>query len=650
MRYANLVAVSLALCIIMIVIIVFSWYASAYESRSIPKLYGRDFNQKSLGSAIQTEAFKREDILPVYGGSELMATGNSLRPDVFFSNHWGGFHVFLTAMPGSNALIFLQNIAALGTSIRGKRLVISITPSPVFGSNFPSEYYSGNFSRLHVFRFILSDAISFDLKRDAARRMLEYPQTLRGDELLDIALNSLADESPWHRVLYYLILPLARLETSVLSLQDHWRTIEYLRQGVADSDAPLKQPADIEWSSLSEQAEQESRRAAVLNPFGFDDDFWRSEMELWESLGKRRVDWDERTFLDHLKQSTEWTDLDLLLRGLDELGAEPLILAAPLPGEFLDYLGVSPSLRFAYYRKLRAAVGSSGSRLVDFEDRDGDTSFLYDFYSHPSNKGLVAYDRALAAFYHGRLEDLGASAAVEPPPSPLAYWRLDETTGAVAHDAAGEHDGIYDAVRLGQPGPGQGQTNVAPEFDGWRSRVVTDESFDFAGRTPFSYEVWAYPEIADGSFRRVLSKDAYFGGANHGWALALHQDWLTFARHDAQGEGSVILAQSLPRFRWSHIVGTYDGMHMRLYRNGRVAGAAESSANLPDLSIPLTIGALGKQAEVFQGRISGVAIYDRALSDLDVGALFRARLAADQIPNSCPETVALEPSLDCRPP
>ena len=35
---------------------------------------------------------------------------------------------------------------------------------------------------------------------------------------------------------------------------------------------------------------------------------------------------------------------------------------------------------------------------------------------------------------------------------PIAYWRLQETSGTIAHDIAGSHNGSFTNVVLGQPG------------------------------------------------------------------------------------------------------------------------------------------------------------------------------------------------------
>jgi hypothetical protein len=57
---------------------------------------------------------------------------------------------------------------------------------------------------------------------------------------------------------------------------------------------------------------------------------------------------------------------------------------------------------------------------------------------------------------------------------PLAYWRLNETTGSVAYDYMSGHDGTYSNVTLGVQGVVTGDTNRAAEFNGTNSAVITD--------------------------------------------------------------------------------------------------------------------------------------------------------------------------------
>jgi D-alanine transfer protein len=66
----------------------------------------------------------------------------------------------------------------VGSELRGKKLIISISPTWFFKENVPVAYYDGNFSLLQAGELIYSRELSFDLKRDVARRMLKYPKEL----------------------------------------------------------------------------------------------------------------------------------------------------------------------------------------------------------------------------------------------------------------------------------------------------------------------------------------------------------------------------------------------------------------------------------------------------------------------------------------
>src|SRR4030095_15810336 len=59
-------------------------------------------------------------------------------------------------------------------------------------------------------------------------------------------------------------------------------------------------------------------------------------------------------FLETLARAHEWNDLELLLRGLRDLGVKPLLLSMPINGPYYDRIGVSPAARAAYYARLRA--------------------------------------------------------------------------------------------------------------------------------------------------------------------------------------------------------------------------------------------------------------------------------------------------------
>src|SRR5438067_665624 len=109
----------------------------------------------------------------------------------------------------------------------------------------------------------------------------------------------------------------------------------------------------------------------------------------------------DRQCLQLVRQSAEWTDLDLLLRGLAQLGARPIILSQPLAGAAFDQLRVRRSAREAYYDRFRRVTRPYGVPVIDFAEHDEDPFFVVNVRSHLSAKGWAYYDRALDAFFHG---------------------------------------------------------------------------------------------------------------------------------------------------------------------------------------------------------------------------------------------------------
>jgi D-alanine transfer protein len=149
------------------------------------------------------------------------------------------------------------------------------------------------------------------------------------------------------------------------------------------------------------QAEQEQARSSANNPFGFDNSYWARN---WQALIRppdRPPQSSDAEFSQSVQASPEWTDFDLLLRALRELGAQPLILSLPAHGTYYEYRGVSAEARVSgYYTRLEALGRRYNVQVEDFADHDRDRGFHRDRWSHPSAKGWVYIDQALDAFYH----------------------------------------------------------------------------------------------------------------------------------------------------------------------------------------------------------------------------------------------------------
>ena len=380
-------------------------YAQSVEARYVHALAPRLLSLNLTGDALQRVALRQPDLLLVYGSSELagreeMAKGvvDYTAPQVFRA-YPTGFAPFEVARYGVTSLIMAQDIAALGPDLRGKKVIISFTPTMFFSKRMSADAYAGLFSRLHANELAFSLQLSLATKQAAARRMLDYPAPLDKEPLLRFALERLAGGSPLDLALYYAVWPLGKLWTTVVELQDHWQTLSFVWAHPRLNPNVAHVPAVIDWAALMAKAEREQKAAANNNPYGVDNWIWRHQAR----PNTKSPPGPDQVSLERLGASAEWTDFDILLRVLTDLGARPLILSRPVNAVYWDALGISPAVDQAYYDRLHQAVEPYGMPVVDFQAYGEDKYFSMDAASHTSRKGWVVVDKAMDDFYHGVL-------------------------------------------------------------------------------------------------------------------------------------------------------------------------------------------------------------------------------------------------------
>jgi D-alanine transfer protein len=236
---------------------------------------------------------------------------------------------------------------------------------------------------------IFSRELSHDLKRDAARRMLEFPQSLEKSPALRFVLQRLAGDTFADRCEFTLLVPHWKIRRVIQRAQDALETTIYILQHRAELHAHIQHhPADLEWSSLLAEATQ---RAPGFRQF-------KETPEAGDGV--------DAAFLDNVTRAQEWIDFELLLRGMRELGAQPLLLSMPINGSYYDRVGVNPRNREVYTQHMRALAARYNMPLLDFAEHEQDPRFLADPHDHLSTEGWMYFDKALDAFYHDRMSRL----------------------------------------------------------------------------------------------------------------------------------------------------------------------------------------------------------------------------------------------------
>jgi D-alanine transfer protein len=308
---------------------------------------------------------------------------------LFFRRYPTDFEVCPVGKAGSTSLILLQKFAAVGSAMRGRKVAISISPSWFFSAEPHVRYYEGNFSVLQADELVFGSELSPELKRAATLRVLDYPQTTRRSALLDFAARHLVGNSLADRALYLAALPLGRLETALLRAQDDFQTVLFIHAQHRLRAEPHRRPQALDWDAMLARASRQD--AEPESPPDDDEIDARAERKLGTVL-----------FLKILAEAREWTDLELLLRELRELGAEPLLLTMPANPRYLQHLGVSRSARESYLTRLHALADRYSMPLVDFQEHEDDPNFLAGMHDHLSAEGWMFYNKALDDFYHRR--------------------------------------------------------------------------------------------------------------------------------------------------------------------------------------------------------------------------------------------------------
>jgi D-alanine transfer protein len=400
-RASHLIAAWIALVLVGTGLGAGTLYADRVENQYVHAYAWAFFHQKRQGLALQRAAFRQSDLLPMYGSSELPIP-DPFRAGRIFRLYPTGFNVFAVGGNGDEPILQLQMLAGIGPQLRNKRIVISLSPQLFLESRMPENAYAGNFSALHAYAFVVSD-LPAGLKQRVARRMLFYTETLK-DPLLNLAVQQLASTKPYAPVLTALIWPLARLQEGVLELQDHWATLQMIRNHPEVPPTVTYKPSALNWNMLAEHAATYAQAHADNNPFGINNQDWKGEWR--NAVAQQHHDMTDAEFTTKLEWTDGWNDLELLLWTLKAFGAKPLLVSMPLAGAYWDYRGVSADARRVLYDKLTEAANLQQVPLVIFREGEQDKFFLRDPGSHLSAKGWVSYSRVLDAFYHDRLDAL----------------------------------------------------------------------------------------------------------------------------------------------------------------------------------------------------------------------------------------------------
>ncbi|MBN1674285.1 MAG: zf-HC2 domain-containing protein [Kiritimatiellae bacterium] len=206
----------------------------------------------------------------------------------------------------------------------------------------------------------------------------------------------------------------------------------------------------------------------------------------------------------------------------------------------------------------------------------------------------------------------------------VAYWPFDETDGDVLIDHSGnEHHGtIYGAARV------DGRFGRALRFGGQNDRVDVGNPPKLRLTGAMTLSAWVFFEEFSGG--RIVNKQ---GVDPRGWSLNLEQ-WGTAVLQIARGpqRDKCLSIESEPllhkRNTWVHLAGVFEpGRALKIFVDGQLSRTRTDDIPNQQYDSPLNVHIGRRPVEQvscpFAGRIDEVRVYDRALSDQEIAALYQ---------------------------
>ena len=182
-------------------------------------------------------------------------------------------------------------------------------------------------------------------------------------------------------------------------------------------------------------------------------------------------------------------------------------------------------------------------------------------------------------------------------------------------------------------------TNATFNSDGYFAFDGSDDYISFASaselqflnRLPYTMEVWMYPTSNPGAntWTGIFNREDSSGGSRDGYNIYLNGGsgtlYLATERFQSGTNNSIGYGYNDSDLLniWHHVVATYDGTTVRLYRNGVQLNSGTSTGNITNTSKTLEIGRRGTGA-YFIGRLNGQKIYNKALSASEIQQNYNA--------------------------
>ncbi|MEZ5299652.1 MAG: LamG-like jellyroll fold domain-containing protein, partial [Verrucomicrobiales bacterium] len=320
---------------------------------------------------------------------------------------------------------------------------------------------------------------------------------------------------------------------------------------------------------------------------------------------------------------------------LDQLRADDLYPATGGAPLFTDDVGSEqPDGTVPPGFQLHLADPSGDPGTVIYYTLDGTDPRLAGTPAPAITATLVDYADERA--YHVPASATDGFAAAALAAVPLAYYPFD--SDAADHATA---DGAQDGAFMnGAAISGDGHTGGgALLLDGVDDHVFLGDPAALQITGEISIAAWVKANAAPSqTFGNIIAKGYWLSPNSEIFLRYAGQiDSWRIASWDGAVHGTEVAGASNDIGVWTHLVGTYDGTHWNLYRNGELAASKADATGAIAVPNDWVIGARGTGTErFFNGYIDELYLFDTALDAGDVGKLYAESEPAWQQPDYAP--------------
>ncbi len=224
-----------------------------------------------------------------------------------------------------------------------------------------------------------------------------------------------------------------------------------------------------------------------------------------------------------------------------------------------------------------------------------------------------------------------------------AHWTLDETSGAIATDGTADpNDGTLEGFDDPDAAWTEGVVGGALEFNGSDEFVSIAGIGGYPACDAITICAWINPYTLPGlGYTAIYDQTGWETGVVH---FQIYGGKVQLAVGNGVG---VTSATSVPQNEWTHVAVVYSAaddpnVFAKIYLNGDLDKESEALPVPIDLTRAAAIGSWDGTGRYYHGLIDDVRVYNRALTDTEIGLIYNLEDADDDdipdIHDNCPYT------------